>query len=38
MGGNAAAFADKKSAEAKSAEMDGSKTTNWSTLYNILVK
>ncbi|MBL7699067.1 MAG: nitrous oxide reductase accessory protein NosL [Chitinophagaceae bacterium] len=38
MGGNAAAFADKKAAEKKSAEIDGSRTTNWSTLYNILVK
>lgn len=38
MGGNAAAFADKASAEKKSAELDGSKTTNWSTLYNILIK
>jgi copper chaperone NosL len=38
MGGNAAAFANKEAAEKKSAEIEGSKTTNWSTLYNILVK
>jgi copper chaperone NosL len=38
MGGNAAAFRDKKTAEKKSAEIEGSRTTNWSTLYNILVK
>jgi copper chaperone NosL len=38
MGGNAIAFPDKRSAEIKSAEYEGSKITNWSTLYNILVK
>lgn len=38
MAGNAAAFAGKKAAERKSSEIDGSKVTNWSTLYNILVK
>lgn len=38
MGGNAAAFADKATAEKRSSEIEGSKTTNWSTLYNILVK
>jgi copper chaperone NosL len=38
MNGNAAAFPDKESAERKSAELEGSKVTNWSTLYNILIK
>jgi copper chaperone NosL len=38
MGGNAAAFKSKAEAAKKSAELDGSKTTNWATLYNILVK
>jgi copper chaperone NosL len=38
MGGNAAAFSNKSAAEKKSAEIEGSKTTNWATLYNILVK
>jgi copper chaperone NosL len=38
MGGNAAAFADKKIAENRSGQIEGSKTTNWPTLYNILVK
>lgn len=38
MGGNAAAFSSKSAAEKKSAEIEGSKTTNWATLYNILVK
>jgi copper chaperone NosL len=38
MGGNAAAFNSKAAAAKKSAEMDGSKTTNWATLYNILVR
>ena len=37
MGGNAIAFPDHQSAEKKSAEYEGSKVTNWSTLYNILV-
>jgi copper chaperone NosL len=38
MGGNAAAFRSKAEAEKKSAELPGSKVTNWATLYNILVK
>lgn len=38
MGGNAAAFKNKEEAEKKSAEIEGSKRTNWATLYNILVK
>lgn len=38
MGGNAAAFQNKEEAEKKSAEIVGSKVTNWATLYNILVK
>jgi copper chaperone NosL len=38
MGGNAAAFPSKAEAEKHSATLDGSKTTNWPTLYNILVK
>jgi copper chaperone NosL len=38
MNGNAAAFNGKASAEKRSAEIDGSKVTNWATLYNILVK
>jgi copper chaperone NosL len=38
MAGNAAAFATKEAAGKKSAELDGSKLTNWSTLYNILIK
>lgn len=38
MGGNAAAFRNKQAAESKSSEIDGSKVTNWATLYNILVK
>lgn len=38
MNGNAAAFRDKISAERKSSQMEGSKVTNWATLYNILVK
>ena len=38
MNGNAAAFASKSTADSKSAELEGSKTTNWATLYNILVK
>jgi copper chaperone NosL len=37
MGSNAAAFPDKKSAEGKAAEIDG-KTTDWATLYNVLIK
>lgn len=38
MGGNAAAFKNKREAEKKSEEIPGSKVTNWATLYNILVK
>lgn len=37
MGSNAAAFADKQAAEKKAAEIDG-KTTDWATLYNVLIK
>ncbi len=38
MGGNAAAFKNAAEAKAKSAEIPGSKVTNWATLYNILIK
>jgi copper chaperone NosL len=38
MGGNAAAFKSPAEASKKSAEMAGSKITNWATLYNILIK
>lgn len=38
MGGNAAAFKDEKAAREKAAELEGSKVTNWATLYNILIK
>lgn len=38
MGGNAAAFKNKHTAENKSKEIPGSKNTNWATLYNILIK
>ena len=38
MGGNAAAFKNKEEANKKAAEIEGSKVTNWATLYNILVK
>lgn len=38
MGGNAAAFKNKQEAAKVSAGIDGSKTTNWATLYNILIK
>jgi len=38
MGGNAAAFKNKREAEKKSEEIQGSKVTNWATLYNILIK
>jgi copper chaperone NosL len=38
MGGNAAAFKNKAGAEKRAADMEGSKTTNWATLYNILIK
>lgn len=38
MGGNAAAFKNAAEAKNKAAEIEGSKVTNWATLYNILVK
>ena len=38
MGGNAAAFKNITEANKKSAEIEGSKVTNWATLYNILIK
>jgi copper chaperone NosL len=38
MRGNAAAFESAEEARKKAAEMEGSKVTNWATLYNILVK
>ncbi len=38
MSGNAAAFKNASEAKKKSAEIEGSKVTNWATLYNILVK
>jgi copper chaperone NosL len=38
MGGNAAAFKTVKDAERKSAEIPGSRVTNWPTLYNVLIK
>jgi copper chaperone NosL len=38
MGGNSGAFNGRKAAEQKSAEISGSRVTDWATLYNILVK
>src|SRR5688572_16019705 len=38
MGGNAAAFKNKIEAEKLAAKLEGSKVTNWATLYNILIK
>lgn len=38
MGGNAVAFENHAEAEKKAAEIEGSKVTNWATLYNILIK
>ena len=38
MGGNAAAFKNAADAKKKSEEIEGSRMTNWATLYNILVK
>jgi len=38
MGGNAAAFKNATEANKKSAEIEGSRVTNWATLYNILIK
>jgi copper chaperone NosL len=38
MNGNAAAFSNKAEAERVSSTIEGSKSTNWATLYNILIK
>ena len=38
MGGHAAAFKNAAEAKKKSAEIEGSKLTDWATLYNILIK
>jgi copper chaperone NosL len=38
MGGNAAAFKNKAAAQQKANEIEGSRITNWATLYNILIK
>ena len=38
MQGNSAAFKNKEEAEKKSAELPGSRITNWATVYNILIK
>ena len=38
MGGNAAAFKNASEARKKSAEIEGSRVTNWATLYNSLIK
>lgn len=38
MGGNAAAFKTRAEANTMAAEIEGSKVTNWATLYNILIK
>lgn len=38
MGSNAAAFKNEAEAKKKSEQIEGSKVTNWATLYNILVK
>jgi len=38
MGGNAAAFRNRSEADQKSLEIEGSRVTNWATLYNILIK
>ena len=38
MGGNAAAFKNATEAKKKSAEIEGSRVTNWATLYNILIR
>ena len=38
MGGNAAAFKSEAEARKKAAEMEGSRVTNWATLYNVLIK
>jgi copper chaperone NosL len=36
--GGAAAFKNRAEARQKSEEIEGSKVTNWATLYNILIK
>jgi len=38
MGGNAAAFKSEAEARKKAAEIEGSRVTNWPTLYNVLIK
>jgi copper chaperone NosL len=38
MGGNAAAFKNTTEAKKKSAEIEGTRITNWATLYNILIR
>ena len=38
MGGNAAAFKNASEARKVSADIEGSRVTNWATLYNILIK
>jgi len=38
MGGNAAAFKNEAEARKKAAEIEGSRVTNWATLYNVLIK
>lgn len=38
MNGNAAAFPNKAAAEKQSSAIEGSRVTNWATLYNILIK
>ena len=38
MGGNAVAFKNEVEAKKKAEQIEGSKVTNWATLYNILVK
>jgi copper chaperone NosL len=38
MGGNAAAYKNAAEAKKKSEEIEGSRVTNWATLYNILIK
>jgi len=38
MGGNAAAFKNEAEAKKKAEQIEGSKVTNWPTLYNILIK
>lgn len=38
MSGNAAAFKNRAAADKVAATIDGSRVTNWSTLYNVLIK